>query len=98
MDVDSCALANIVDGRCVDPDDPVKTTLIVVPPHLVRHWYHPSVMFLFQKKNILTNITREGQVLKHCEKDAVGEVITYCAQNRLRTLDVIQSLQKYSVM
>ncbi|GAQ09582.1 hypothetical protein ALT_6903 [Aspergillus lentulus] len=72
------ALANIVDGRCVDPNDPVKTTLIVVPPHLVRHW--------------------EGQVLKHCEKDAVGEVITYCAQNRLRTLDVIQSLQKYSVI
>ncbi|GFF45695.1 DNA repair protein RAD5 [Aspergillus udagawae] len=72
------ALANIVDGRCIDPDDPVKTTLIVVPPHLVKHW--------------------EDQVVKHCEKDAVGEVITYCAQNRLRTLDVIQGLQKYSVI
>ncbi|KAF7158292.1 hypothetical protein CNMCM5623_003061 [Aspergillus felis] len=72
------ALANIVDGRCIDPDDPVKTTLIVVPPHLVKHW--------------------ESQVVKHCEKDAVGEVITYCAQNRLRTLDVIQSLQRYSVI
>ncbi|RHZ74032.1 hypothetical protein CDV55_109135 [Aspergillus turcosus] len=72
------ALANIVDGRCVDPNDPVKTTLIVVPPHLVGHW--------------------ECQVIKHCEKDAVGDVLIYCAQNRLRSVDVIQTLQKFSVI
>ncbi|GES64754.1 SNF2 family helicase [Aspergillus terreus] len=32
------ALANIVDGRQTDENDPVKTTLIVVPSHLVTHW------------------------------------------------------------
>ncbi|OJJ37130.1 hypothetical protein ASPWEDRAFT_182027 [Aspergillus wentii DTO 134E9] len=32
------ALANVVDGKPSDPDDPVKTTLIVVPSHLVSHW------------------------------------------------------------
>lgn len=31
--------ANIVDGKPEDPEDPVKTTLIVVPSHLVNHWY-----------------------------------------------------------
>lgn len=46
--VNCCALANIVDGRCVNPDEPVKT-LIVVPPHLVGHWYDLSVLFCFIK-------------------------------------------------
>ncbi|PYH72881.1 putative SNF2 family helicase [Aspergillus vadensis CBS 113365] len=32
------ALANIVDGKPSDPEDPEKTTLIVVPSHLVTHW------------------------------------------------------------
>ncbi|RAK99458.1 putative SNF2 family helicase [Aspergillus ibericus CBS 121593] len=32
------ALANIVDGKPSDPDDPVRTTLIVVPSQLVSHW------------------------------------------------------------
>ncbi|KAL4889395.1 SNF2 family N-terminal domain-containing protein [Aspergillus ambiguus] len=32
------ALANIVDGRPDDDHDPVKTTLIIVPSHLVTHW------------------------------------------------------------
>ncbi|PYH49650.1 putative SNF2 family helicase [Aspergillus saccharolyticus JOP 1030-1] len=32
------ALANIVDGRPSDPEDPVRTTLIVVPSQLVSHW------------------------------------------------------------
>ncbi|GLA58369.1 hypothetical protein AtubIFM54640_007515 [Aspergillus tubingensis] len=32
------ALANIVDGKPFDPEDPEKTTLIVVPSHLVTHW------------------------------------------------------------
>ncbi|RJE26303.1 SNF2 family domain protein [Aspergillus sclerotialis] len=31
-------VANIVDGRPLDPEDPVKTTLIVVLAHLVNHW------------------------------------------------------------
>ncbi|QVM07699.1 hypothetical protein D8B26_002391 [Coccidioides posadasii str. Silveira] len=31
------AIANMVDGR-PGPDDNAKTTLIVVPPHLVNHW------------------------------------------------------------
>ncbi|KAL2820462.1 SNF2 family N-terminal domain-containing protein [Aspergillus cavernicola] len=32
------ALVNIVDGFPADPHDPVKTTLIVAPSHLVKHW------------------------------------------------------------
>ncbi|PYI08997.1 SNF2 family helicase [Aspergillus sclerotiicarbonarius CBS 121057] len=32
------ALANIVDGKPSDPEDPVRTTLIVVPSQLVSHW------------------------------------------------------------
>ncbi|PYH38842.1 putative SNF2 family helicase [Aspergillus neoniger CBS 115656] len=32
------ALANIIDGKPSDPDDPIKTTLIIVPSHLVTHW------------------------------------------------------------
>ncbi|KAI2821603.1 hypothetical protein CBS63078_4882 [Aspergillus niger] len=32
------ALANIIDGKPSDPEDPNKTTLIVVPSHLVTHW------------------------------------------------------------
>ncbi|KAK1140042.1 hypothetical protein N8T08_010951 [Aspergillus melleus] len=32
------AIANVVDGRPADEDDPLKTTLIVVPAHLVEHW------------------------------------------------------------
>ncbi|OJJ77117.1 hypothetical protein ASPBRDRAFT_112628 [Aspergillus brasiliensis CBS 101740] len=32
------ALANIIDGKPSDPDDPDKTTLIIVPSHLVTHW------------------------------------------------------------
>lgn len=31
-------LANIVDGKPFDPEDPEKSTLIVVPSHLVTHW------------------------------------------------------------
>ncbi|EAW12934.1 putative SNF2 family helicase [Aspergillus clavatus NRRL 1] len=72
------ALANIVDGRCVDPDDPVKATLIVVPSHLVGHW--------------------EYQISKHCDQDAIGDVLIYEARHRLRTLDVIQSMQRYNVV
>lgn len=29
--------ANMVDGTAAK-DDPIKTTLIVAPPHLVNHW------------------------------------------------------------
>ncbi|KAJ0413382.1 SNF2 family N-terminal domain-containing protein [Aspergillus carlsbadensis] len=32
------ALVNIIDGAPSDPDDPVKTTLLVVPSHLTKHW------------------------------------------------------------
>ncbi|PWY79259.1 hypothetical protein BO70DRAFT_338462 [Aspergillus heteromorphus CBS 117.55] len=32
------SLANILDGKPTEPEDPVKTTLIVVPSHLVTHW------------------------------------------------------------
>ncbi|RAH69183.1 putative SNF2 family helicase [Aspergillus aculeatinus CBS 121060] len=32
------ALANIVDGRPTDPNDPIYTTLIIVPSPLVTHW------------------------------------------------------------
>ncbi|PWY94320.1 SNF2 family helicase [Aspergillus sclerotioniger CBS 115572] len=32
------ALANIVDGKPPDPEDPVRTTLIIVPSQLVTHW------------------------------------------------------------
>ncbi|KAL3457205.1 SNF2 family N-terminal domain-containing protein [Aspergillus heterothallicus] len=32
------ALVNILDGVPLDPDDPVKTTLLVVPSHLTKHW------------------------------------------------------------
>ncbi|PKY03745.1 hypothetical protein P168DRAFT_270237 [Aspergillus campestris IBT 28561] len=32
------ALANIMDGQTCDPNDPLRTTLIVVPAHLVSHW------------------------------------------------------------
>ncbi|KAL3475135.1 SNF2 family N-terminal domain-containing protein [Aspergillus californicus] len=32
------ALVNIMDGFPSDPDDPVKTTLIVAPSHLTQHW------------------------------------------------------------
>lgn len=96
VNVDSCALANIVDGRCLDPDDPVKTTLVVVPPHLVVHWYD-LLMLLFHGR-YADNINRKNQVLKHCETDAVGEVLIYSAQYRLCTLDIDRSLQQYSVM
>ncbi|PYH97546.1 hypothetical protein BO71DRAFT_447895 [Aspergillus ellipticus CBS 707.79] len=36
--ITSLVLANILDGKPFDPDDPVKTTLIVVPSQLVTHW------------------------------------------------------------
>ncbi|KAL2861244.1 putative SNF2 family helicase [Aspergillus lucknowensis] len=32
------ALVNIIDGLPSDPDDPVRTTLLIVPSHLVKHW------------------------------------------------------------
>ncbi|KAL3492758.1 hypothetical protein BJX62DRAFT_235916 [Aspergillus germanicus] len=31
-------MVNIIDGAPSDPDDPVKTTLLVVPSHLTKHW------------------------------------------------------------
>jgi hypothetical protein len=31
-------VVNIIDGAPSDPDDPVKTTLLVVPSHLCKHW------------------------------------------------------------
>ncbi|KAL2853539.1 P-loop containing nucleoside triphosphate hydrolase protein [Aspergillus pseudodeflectus] len=31
-------MVNIIDGAPSDPDDPVKTTLLVVPSHLCKHW------------------------------------------------------------
>ncbi|KAE8147933.1 SNF2 family N-terminal domain-containing protein [Aspergillus avenaceus] len=37
-------LANIVDGKPTDPDDPAKTTLIVVPSHLITHWMRQMAM------------------------------------------------------
>ncbi|KAL4967891.1 SNF2 family N-terminal domain-containing protein [Aspergillus stella-maris] len=32
------ALVNIMDGAPSDPDDPVRTTLLIVPSHLIQHW------------------------------------------------------------
>ncbi|PYI36731.1 hypothetical protein BP00DRAFT_385567 [Aspergillus indologenus CBS 114.80] len=72
------ALANIVDGRPSDPEDPIKTTLIVVPSHLVSHW--------------------KNQILKHCDGIDLKEIVTYCAGHRLDTLDIVGSLQEYSVI
>ncbi|KAL3452103.1 SNF2 family N-terminal domain-containing protein [Aspergillus insuetus] len=31
-------MVNIIDGAPSDPEDPVKTTLLVVPSHLTKHW------------------------------------------------------------
>ncbi|PYI15018.1 hypothetical protein BO99DRAFT_393537 [Aspergillus violaceofuscus CBS 115571] len=72
------ALANIVDGRPSDPEDPIRTTLIVVPSHLVSHW--------------------KNQILKHCDGIDLKEIVTYCAGHRLDTLDIVGSLQEYSVI
>ncbi|KAE8354396.1 SNF2 family N-terminal domain-containing protein [Aspergillus coremiiformis] len=71
-------LANIVDGRLTDPDDPVRTTLIVVPSQLVSHWMN--------------------QICKHCEPDAIGEVLVYHASAKYLTLDVPKSIQKHNVV
>ncbi|KAL4931713.1 uncharacterized protein BDV17DRAFT_288773 [Aspergillus undulatus] len=32
------ALVNIVDGHPLDPGDPIRTTLLIVPSHLTKHW------------------------------------------------------------
>ncbi|PYH77327.1 hypothetical protein BO82DRAFT_423791 [Aspergillus uvarum CBS 121591] len=72
------ALANMVDGRPSDPEDPIKTTLIVVPSHLVSHW--------------------KNQIIKHCDGIDLKEIVTYCAGHRLDTLDIVGSLQEYSVI
>ncbi|RAH43967.1 putative SNF2 family helicase [Aspergillus brunneoviolaceus CBS 621.78] len=72
------ALANIVDGRPSDPDDPIKTTLIVVPSHLVSHW--------------------KNQIIRHCDGIKLKEIVNYCAGHRLDTLDIVGSLQEYSVI
>ncbi|OJK01489.1 hypothetical protein ASPACDRAFT_26205 [Aspergillus aculeatus ATCC 16872] len=72
------ALANIVDGRPSDPEDPIKTTLIVVPSHLVSHW--------------------KNQIIRHCDGIKLKEIVTYCAGHRLDTLDIVGSLQEYSII
>ncbi|PLN85974.1 P-loop containing nucleoside triphosphate hydrolase protein [Aspergillus taichungensis] len=72
------ALANIVDGQPCEPNDPLRTTLIVVPSHLMQHW--------------------KSQILKHCDMDAMGKVLVYCAHSRMETLDLIKDIQYFSVV
>ncbi|KAL4802655.1 SNF2 family N-terminal domain-containing protein [Aspergillus unguis] len=72
------ALVNILDGRPSDPEDPVKTTLLVVPSHLVQHWM--------------------DQMKLHCDPAAIGEVVQYHAGCKVKTLDVVKSLQKFAIV
>ncbi|KAL5338555.1 SNF2 family N-terminal domain-containing protein [Aspergillus crustosus] len=72
------ALVNIVDGSPADPSDPIRTTLLVVPSHLVKHWV--------------------DQIRAHCDAAAIGEVVQHHAQTRIETMNVVESLQKFSVI
>lgn len=89
--------ANVVEGKPAEEDDSVKTTLIVVPSHLVKHWY--IHLLPFQMKRItITNIPRRDQFHKHCQPEFIPETIIYRANSRLDTFNEIKALQNFEVM
>lgn len=83
----------MIDGSAT-ADEPDKTTLIVVPSHLVSNWYEPPMSSQFSQ---IVNDIRTSQILQHCKGDAL-EFICHHAGNRPITNDTASLLQKYSVV
>ncbi|EHA27824.1 hypothetical protein ASPNIDRAFT_119225, partial [Aspergillus niger ATCC 1015] len=83
------ALANIIDGKPSDPEDPNKTTLIVVPSHLVTHW-KTQINKHCEKKAI-------GDVLIYKANSRLETLDTLDTVESLVRYDVIKSYPRIKV-
>ncbi|KAI9375763.1 SNF2 family N-terminal domain-containing protein [Aspergillus egyptiacus] len=72
------AIVNIVDGLPADPNDPIKTTLIVVPSHLVKHW--------MDQMRIHCDPRYIGEVVRH---DAHSKLDTLNVAKSLQNFQVV---------
>jgi hypothetical protein len=89
---------NIVDGAPLDPDDPVKTTLLVVPSYLTKHWWVPFPGHVGGSSNHSLLFSRMDQIQAHCDEKALDRVIEFHAGSKFRSLNVKKELENYQVM
>ncbi|KAF9894723.1 hypothetical protein FE257_006613 [Aspergillus nanangensis] len=75
------ALANIIDGMPSDAEDPVKTTLIVVPSHLITHW--KTQIERHCKKGVV------GRIAEYHAKSRILSITSSDAADILQTMGVI---------
>ena len=67
--------ANILDGKPEDPNDPVKTTLVIAPPSLLNQWM--SEMIKHVEGNRLGRILRYHAGARLCTNDVIADLMSY---------------------